>query len=154
MRRAMSFSEGFLSGFALAATIAKDPAADKARAGLSANIADALTATARDIAALPKAERRARVRAFMQPLQANPAQWPGEGQAPMRALSALWRSQPASTWPEWLRAAPLPRPGYTPDPRLLSGLQRIAQAQVAKLRTSDAAVAREPSTREDKAWRG
>jgi hypothetical protein len=142
----MSFSEGFLSGFALAATIAKDPAAEKARAGLAEDVAGAWTATARELAAQPKAERRARVRAFMQPLHPSPAAWPGEGQAPARALSALWRMQPASTWPEWLRAAPLPRPGYTPEPLLLAVLQRIAQVE--------GRVAYEPSTREDEAWRG
>jgi hypothetical protein len=146
----MSLSEGFLSGFALAATIAKDPAAEKARAGLAENVTDAWTATARELAAQPKAERRARVRAFMQPLQAEPAAWPGEGRAPVRALSALWRTQAANTWPEWLRAAPLPRPGYTPPPLLTAVLQRIAQAEGAKTRE----VAHERSTREDKAWRG
>jgi murein L,D-transpeptidase YcbB/YkuD len=154
MRRAMSFSEGFLSGFALAAMIAKDPAAEKARAGLHADVADAWTATARDLAALSKAERRGRVRAFMQPLQPEPAAWPDEAQAPMRALSTLWRTQPASTWPEWLRAAPLPRPGYTPEARLVAVLQRIAQAQGVKARTGESPVAHEPRTREDKAWRG
>ena len=145
MRRAMS-SEGFLSGFALAATIAKDPTAEKARAGLADSVADAWTATARDIAAQPKAERRARIRAIMQPLQPSPAVWPATGQAPVRALSALWRTQPASAWPEWLRAAPLPRPGYTPEPQLLQVLQRIAQTEHE--------VAQPPSTREDKPWRG
>ena len=123
----MSFSEQFCSGFALAATIAKDSGADKARAGLAPNSAAELTSMARELATLPKAQRRARVRALMSPTTLPaPTLAP---QPPLRALALLQhRVALSDEVQEQLRSArvSLPRPGFTPDPRLLSLLQRIA----------------------------
>lgn len=113
----MSFSERLCSGFALAATIAKDAGADKARPGLAARSTEALTATARELASLPKAERRARVRALMSPTTLPaPAHISGAIVPPLRALALLASGS----------AEIVPRPGYTPDPRLLALLQRLA----------------------------
>ena len=118
----MSFSEQLRSGFALAATIAKDSGADKARGGLAPSCAGALSSMARELATLPKAQRRARVRALM-----SPTTLPAPTPAPLRALALLQhRVALSDDAQEQLRNAPLPRPGFTPDPRLLALLQRIA----------------------------
>jgi hypothetical protein len=114
--RAMSFSDELRSGFALAATIAKDAGAAKARLGLAAESLEALTATARELAGLPKAERRARVRALMSPSALPTLALTSRAELAPRALALL---QPGS-------GQPLPRPGYAPEPRLLALLQRIA----------------------------
>jgi hypothetical protein len=118
----MSFSEDVRSGFALAATIAKDAGADKARPGLAASSVDALTEMARELASLPKAERRARVRALMAPttLPVSVLTSAAKNHLPLRALALLQQPLPAG------QGEPLPRPGYTPDARLRALLQRIA----------------------------
>jgi hypothetical protein len=88
----MAFSERFLAGFALAATIAKDPGADKARAGLCASSAEPLTRVARELRELPKDQRRARVSGWMQTMQwLQPAHdvWPSTPEQPVRAYALL-----------------------------------------------------------------
>lgn len=124
----MSFSEHLRSGFALAATIAKDSGADKARAGLAPSSLEELISMARELATLPKAQRRARVRALMSPTTLPaPTRAPRGPQPPLRALALLQhRVALSDDAQEQLRSAPLPRPGFTPDPRLLALLQRVA----------------------------
>jgi hypothetical protein len=124
----MNFSQRFLAGFALAATIAKDPGAALARPGLEAGSAEPLLATTRDLLALSKAARRARVSEWMQPLRPS---WPkSESEAvPLRAFALIAQRSgltPGSGLPRWLFTAPLPRAGYTPEPGLVALLQRIA----------------------------
>jgi hypothetical protein len=120
----MSLSERFIAGFALAATIARDPGASAARAGLAGPIVDAWTYTARELLALGKAERRARIRSLTEPA---PLQFPDRATVPVRAFALLARqanhSQAAL---HWLAATPLPRAGYAPDAALTALLARIA----------------------------
>jgi hypothetical protein len=126
----MSFSEDLRSGFALAATIAKDAGAGKARPGLAASSVEALTAMACELASLPKAQRRARVRALMSPsaLPAPALTSAARNLPPLRALALLSQRLPEGHEPTDEAAAQrfLPRPGYAPDPNLLAVLQRIA----------------------------
>ena len=129
MRSGMSFSERFCSGFALAATIAGDPGGEQARTGLQEAAREPVTRVARDLLALSKAERRARVSALAQPPRPARSQgvaWPREARAPLRAYALLAQGEPTATLPAFLRAAPLPRPGFTPEPDMLQLLRRIA----------------------------
>ena len=122
----MSFSERFCSGFALAATIAGDPGAELARAGLCEESREPACKQARELLSLSKAERRARVSALLQP---QPAAWPSEARPPLRAYALLARSGPAANLPAFVHAAPLPRAGFSPEPGLLLLLRRIAFQQ-------------------------
>jgi hypothetical protein len=119
----MSFSERFLAGFALAATIAKDPSARMARDGLADSIADTLTQTARELSELDRLARRAQIRALTEPTPYDP---PSEPSRPARAHALLARMKRADEIPSWLRDAPLPRAGYVVERRLMSLLSRIA----------------------------
>jgi hypothetical protein len=120
----MSPSERVLAGFALAATIAKDPGARAARPGLADAVADTLTQTARDLSQLGKAERRARIRTLTEPTTHSALAKPELGHR--RALALLAHARAFTHMPDWLRELPLPRPGYAADPLLLSLLARIA----------------------------
>jgi len=128
MRAMMTLPPRFLSGFALAATIAKDPGAELARAGLCANIAEPLTATARELMSLSKAERRERVGEWTRPAHADRCVWPREAAHPLRAYALLAQRARGNraALPPWLSTAPLPRAGYTPQPQLVALLSRIA----------------------------
>jgi hypothetical protein len=124
----MAFSERFLAGFALAATIAKDPGAQLAQQGLAAGVSSALTRTARELSALDKAERRARIR-LLTVTEAEPPALPAEPASPLRAYALLARKHRGHELPRWLRDAPLPRPGYVADRALTALLARIAARQ-------------------------
>lgn len=129
MRRGMSFSERFCSGFALAATIAGDPGGERARSGLQEAAREQVTRVARELLALSKVERRARVSALAQPprpARSQGAAWPREARAPLRAYALLAQGEPTGSLPAFLRSAPLPRPGFTPEPDLLQLLRRLA----------------------------
>jgi hypothetical protein len=119
----MSFSERFLAGFALAATIAKDPGARLAEHGLAESIASGLTRTARELSELDKAERRARIRTLTEPKAYT---LPAEPSRPLRAYALLARKRRADEVPHWLRAAALPRPGYVAERALTALLARTA----------------------------
>jgi hypothetical protein len=119
----MSFSEHFLSGFALAATIAKDPAAQRAHAGLAASVVAPLTRVARELVELSKAERRARIRGWTEPASCQLPEAPAQ---PVRAFALLAHRSAGGSIPLWLRSAPLPRAGYAPDRQLTSLLLRMA----------------------------
>ena len=123
MRSVMSFGERFSSGFALAATIAGDPGAERACAGLHDSLREPATQVARELLTLSKAARRARVGALAR--QERKA-WPTEARSPLRAYGLLARSEQASTLPRFVHAAPLPRAGFTPEPGLVRLLRRIA----------------------------
>jgi len=129
----MSSSERFPAGFALAATIAKDPGATAARSGLAEGVADAMTRTARELVALRKTERRARIRALTEPPVHTPSSPTSAALAPhaasagaRRALGLLAHQRGGGTAPGWLHDLPLPRPGYSPEPPLTALLARIA----------------------------
>ena len=130
----MLISERFCAGFALAATIAGDRDAELASGGLCADIAPPLLTTVRALSALSKKERRDRVRALLQPQR--PA-WPSEpppahgqahGHAPLRAYALIAQGESPQTLPGWVRAAPLPRPGYQPPAELLAVLRNSLSA--------------------------
>jgi hypothetical protein len=136
----MTFSESFLAGFALAATIAKDAGAEQARAGLCDASAATLTGAARKLRALSKAERRAQVSAWIRaqagqaPASATAGShavvWPRVPAGPLRAYALLAQRMPASAAPQWLHDIPLPRAGYTPPPQLVERLARCLQTRV------------------------
>jgi hypothetical protein len=119
----MTYSERFLSGFALAATVASDRGAARARAGLHPAIVETWTQPARALAALSKHDRRARVRAWMEP---EAYAWPRAARAPLMAW-ALIAQRVRERAPAWLQHAPMPRAGYTPEPELVALLTRIAR---------------------------
>jgi hypothetical protein len=138
MPNRMVYSERFLAGFTLAATVAKDRGAVLAREGLADAVADAMTATARELTELSKADRRARVRALAEP----PAhRLPRDAASCPRAYALLARKQRPVEVPDWLRATPLPRPGFTPEPQLQALLARIA----ARLTAAEAQDPRWPA---------
>lgn len=122
----MQISERFCAGFALAATIAGDRAAELASPGLHAEIAPALLETVRALGALSKKDRRDRVRAYLQP---QPLSWPASPTFPERAYALLAQGEIAQTLPGWVRTAPLPRAGYKPPPDLLALLRRGLQSR-------------------------
>lgn len=123
--RAMPFSERFCAGFALAATVAGDRNAELASGGLSADIAPPLLDTMRALSALSKKERRDRVRAFLMP---QALRLPAQPEEPLRAYTLLAQGTGAQALPAWLRAAPLPRAGYTAPPELVALLRRMTTA--------------------------
>lgn len=122
----MPISERFCAGFALAATIAGDRGAELASAGLHAELAPPLLDTVRALGALSKAERRDRVRAYLQPRQLT---WPKVATWPERAYVLLAQGANAQTRPDWLRSAALPRPGYQPPADLLALLRRALRSR-------------------------
>ncbi|HET8938208.1 MAG TPA: hypothetical protein VFN67_32415 [Polyangiales bacterium] len=121
----MLISERFCAGFALAATVAGDRTAELASRGLHEEIAQPLLDTVRALGALSKKERRDRVRSFLAP---QPLAWPAEPSAPLRAYVLLARGESAQRLPDWVRSAPLPRPGFTASPELSALLRRAARS--------------------------
>jgi hypothetical protein len=131
----MSLTERFLAGFALAATIARDPGAQAARTGLADAVAEPMTEIARQLLQLGKTDRRARIRALTEP-PAHTLSSPMAGHR--RALALLAHKRSAGTGAgaaapaagvrdlRDLRDLPLPRPGYAPEPVLTALLARIA----------------------------
>ena len=109
----MSVPLALAAGFALAATIARDPGAKLAHIGLSPDVRDAWCGLARDLERCSKAERRDRIRKLTR--LRRPRVLP-RGLSP-RALELLCA-------PQALRGV---RPGYTPEPALIALLTRIAQ---------------------------
>jgi hypothetical protein len=104
MRIGMLVTEALQTGFALAATIARDSGARRADVGLAPDVSDVWCRLARDLEALSKAERRDRIRQLAQLPR------PAAG-APSNAVR---RVRPT-------------RPGYVASPQLLKILARIAR---------------------------
>lgn len=118
-----AWSQRRAEGFALAATAHADSGARAATPGLSRAILREATATARSVSQLDRPARRRWLRTLLdQPRTPHPVQ---DGRAP-RALALLAASVERNLGRAWLAGAPLPRPGYAPDPRLLSVLRRLA----------------------------
>ena len=111
-------------GFALAAAARGDRGARAALPGLSAAVAASAAALAAQLANDDAAARRAWVRRMLA------ARSPCRRAIRRRARRARWRcSRPRSTSSlgrAWLAAAPLPRPGYAADARLISLLRKLA----------------------------
>jgi len=110
-------------GFALAAAAHEDAAGERARAGLSDALDRALSAVSIELSRADRTRRRAFVRALIERRDAPASE---QGTRPARALSWLATSVGRESGRAWLRAAPPPRPGYRPHPRLLAILRRLA----------------------------
>jgi hypothetical protein len=134
MSSGMRVSESQQAGFALAATIARDPGAHRAAPGLAADAREGFCALARDLEHLAKAERRDWVRRVAQPA---PIDFTQQGRRAPRAL-ALLAGRDSSRPPRApqtatkalgpvLAGASLPRPGFVPEPGLYALLSRIAR---------------------------
>ena len=126
----MNLPERMRAGFALAATIAGDPGAKRAGTGLSPALHAELAALAQQLAAMSKAERRAKVRdlAAMAPRSRIDGLVPAAHQAgrPVRALALLAGFAEREDGARWLAAgSSLPRPGFAPEPSLLQRLRLL-----------------------------
>jgi hypothetical protein len=109
-------------GFALAAAARGDRGARAALAGLSPMIAAHAASVAAQLADDDPKTRRAWIRRVLAARQ-SPAH--DQGARPMRALALLAAEVDRSLGRAWLAAAPLPRPGYTADPRLVALLCKL-----------------------------
>ena len=125
MRFGMLVSEALQAGFALAATIARDPGAKRAHIGIARDVEGAWCGLARDLERLSKAERRERIRQLARVHRGRRAAPPPTAPlspAALRALALLGRrSLPRST------ELTLPRPGFVPEPALLRRLARLVR---------------------------
>ncbi len=110
-------------GFALAAAARGDRAARAALPGLSAAIAASASAVAVGLANDDAAARRAWVRRVLAAQNARPAH--DDGACPARARALLAAEVDKALGRAWLAAAPLPRPGYAADPRLVALLRKL-----------------------------
>jgi len=117
----MVVSEALQAGFALAATIARDPGAKRAHIGIAPEASSAWCGLARDLERLSKAERRERIRQLASARRARrDALAPAPAPHALRALALLGRrSVPRST------ELTLPRAGFVPEPALLERLARL-----------------------------
>jgi hypothetical protein len=116
-------------GFALAAAAHDDRAGERALPGLARDVAASAGAHVRSVAQLDRAARRRWVRdllAVKPALDLNSA-----GTRPARALALLASDVPREVGRNWLAAAPSPRAGYVPDPRLLALLRALCAADQA-----------------------
>jgi hypothetical protein len=144
MHMASAWSALQQQGFALAASAHDDRGAERALPGLAADVAEQATARARELAGLDRAGRQRWLRAALANLAPAPALRGGAPLAPAsalrggappeiattqpsdrpaRALALLAADVPREVGRAWLAAAPPPRPGYAPDPRLLAWLR-------------------------------
>jgi hypothetical protein len=117
-------------GFALAAAARGDRAARAALPGLSAAVAASATAMAVGLANDDPAARRAWVRRMLAAQNARPAH---DGTCPPRARALLAAEVDKALGRAWLAAAPLPRPGYAADPRLVALLRKLMAATRGEL---------------------
>ncbi len=107
----MAVSEALQAGFALAATIARDPGAEHAHIGIAPDVSDAWCGLARDLTRLSKAERREKIRKLARAHRT-------------RRLPALPLSRRGLAL---LAGRTAVRAGFAPEPALVAHLARIAQ---------------------------
>jgi hypothetical protein len=127
----MSWSELTRQGFAFAAIAADDPGAKLAEPGLSPSIANEVTQIAKDLAKLDKKSRKQAVERISK-LISPPL--PADIEFSPRALSLLAPSVSREIAQKWLIGAPLPRPGFHPEPDLRAVVRRVAQKAAPKER--------------------
>ena len=113
-------------GFALAAAAHDDRAAERAYPGLARDLADQAVAHARQLAEQDRGARRRWVRAV---LSARPVLEVDAHAGPPRALARHVVGEQREVGRRWLAAAPAPRAGYVPDPRLLALLRALCTRQ-------------------------
>lgn len=115
-------------GFALAATAHSDRGAAAALSGMSEATAAHAARLARELRGREPSERRAWLRDVLapRPLPAGPHRG-----HPARALSLLAAHAEPSIGRSWLESAPLPRAGFTPDPRLVALLRALLAGPAA-----------------------
>ncbi len=123
----MAWSEQARQGFALAATVADDPGGKNAAEGLVSSAAEDLCRVAVALARLEPDERRQRVKEIAA-LLTPPL--PRAPDLPPRALRLLATEVDRETGRRWIAAAPLPRPGFEPDPGI-KALVRLIAARAA-----------------------
>jgi hypothetical protein len=122
----VDWSERRCEGFALAAAARGDRGAERARAGLCADVAADATRVAARVAAQDASARRRWVRDALRAAPAAAAATRAVPAAcPPRALGLLAGCVDKDLGRRWLANAPLPRPGFTPEPRLLALLRRL-----------------------------
>lgn len=119
----MEWSERQQEGFALAAAAHADKDAALALRGLSSEATRTATGVVRRMSNTARETRRAWVRELLAPeaLQIEP-----DHGIPPRALGLLASSVDRALGRRLLAQAPPPRPGYVPDPQLLSLLRKLA----------------------------
>ncbi len=119
----VEWSEGQREGFALAAAVCEDAGAAGAEAGLGPDCREHVLTAAQALWKRERRERRRWVRARLRPARTLSASQAGRS---ARALSLLASRAPAEVGQVFLAAAPMPRPGFVPDPALVELLHRIA----------------------------
>lgn len=102
-------------GFALAATIARDPGAKLAHIGIAPDVRDAWCGLARDLERCGKAERRERIRKLTAGLRRRTTNIPA-GRAKLAGVPD----------PRGVASRRSIRPGFAPEPQLVALLRRIA----------------------------
>ena len=123
-------------GFALAAAAHDDRAAERACAGLAADVADHAAAYARRLAEQERGARRRWLREVLSVPRALDLR-AEEGGRPPRALALLANDVPREVGRRWLAAAPAPRAGYVPDPRLLALLRALCARRTGASETME-----------------
>jgi hypothetical protein len=113
-------------GFALAASARADRGAARALAGLAPAVADRALQVARELAASDRAQRRSWLSSVLATARSGGVPRADLRGVPARALALLSPSVPRELGRRWLAAAPLPRPGFVPDPELLIVLRKLA----------------------------
>jgi hypothetical protein len=116
-------------GFALAAAARGDRGAQKAAPGLCADVVADATSVALRLSAGDATARRRWVRELLH----APRTWTPDPSAttgtpahiPPRVLALLATQVDRDLGRRWLEAAPLPRPGFTPEPYLLALLRQL-----------------------------
>lgn len=114
-------------GFALAATAQADKGAAYALAGVHA---DALASAGRVARSLASGTREQRRRWLQTMVVRPPTPQPVQSGRPPRALALLATTVDKPLGRQWLANAPLPRPGFRPDPGLLFTLRTLAARPV------------------------
>lgn len=114
-----------MAGFAVAAASASDRGAERALPGLGPN-AKPIAARARALAALGTGDREAALAECVAEGHVPPP-LDHEIQDPLtaRALALIAGQLPAEQGRIALRAGPMPRPGFVPDPELLQLLCKV-----------------------------
>jgi hypothetical protein len=110
-------------GFALAAAAHDDRAGERALPGLARDVAAGACALARGVAQLDRAARRRWVRDLL--VARAPLDLSSVATHPARARALLASEVPREIGRAWLAAAPAPRAGYVPGPRLLALLRAL-----------------------------
>jgi hypothetical protein len=120
----MGWSERARQGFALAAVVADDPGGRLAEQGLAPRIAQDVTHVAKALAVMDKKTRREEISRISK-LLSPPLSF--DVKLPPRARRLLASTVSREVAQQWLADAPLPRPGYQPEPGLRAVIRWLAE---------------------------